>query len=186
MYPYCKALDPDEALRALARDRLSLSAAEIADHCGYLKAGKVRARQVCKALACRDYVHSHYVRVANRLVRRGKDLLHAGRLSLGQARALTRFAAADQEKLLDKVARGRLSVRDLESLAQGEDRRLSAADEAYYRRLCEFISERCGHPVALVPDRDNARAGNLTLRYENLDMLDAICALLRADLSEFS
>lgn len=184
-YPYCRALDVREALTCLADEQGTLTPAEIADLCGFLKDEGVRSLDVCKILDCRDYVHSHYVRIARRLIPRAKDCLHKGLLSLGHARALARLPASRQSELVDRVVRGQLSVRDIEAIARGDDRRLTAADEAYYRRLSDYLSERCGHPITLLPDRDNARAGQITLRYETLDMLDAICALMRIDLQEF-
>lgn len=184
-YPYCRALDASEALASLAENAATLSPAEIADHCGYLKSEGVRSLDVCKLLQCRDYAHSHYVRIARRLLPRAKEHLHKGALSLSHARALARLPATRQHELVDRATRGQLSVRDIEAIGRGDDRRLTATDEAYYRRLSDYISERCGHPMTLLPDRDNARAGQITLRYETLDMLDAICALLRVDLQEF-
>lgn len=159
--------------------------AQIADTCGFLRAEGVRTRAVCAALNCRNYTHSHYLQISRGLTLDLKAVLHRGGLTLGQARAIARVPPGEQHALADKAVRGRISVRSLEAVARGFDARLNAEDEAYYDRLSTHIGDAIGHPVIIKPDRGDKRAGTISVRYENLDMFEAICARMRVSLEEF-
>lgn len=109
-----------------------------------------------------------------------QELLRAGRLSPGHARALvTAPNAADLARQI--VARG-LSVREVEALlrrgAPPRKRRSAASGEkdADTRVLEEDLSANIG--MAVVIDHRPGGEGRVTIRYQSLDQLDRLCQLL--------
>lgn len=109
-----------------------------------------------------------------------QELLRAGRLSPGHARALVTVPnAADLARQI--VARG-LSVREVEALlrrgAPPRKRRSAASGEkdADTRVLEEDLSANIG--MAVVIDHRPGGEGRVTIRYQSLDQLDRLCQLL--------
>ncbi len=115
-----------------------------------------------------------------------REMVRAGELSAGHARALV--AVADAEELARKIARLGLSVREAERLAQehaekGDGRDVSSRtpeegsgrDDANVRALVRELEEALGVAVDIRPGR---RGGRITLRYDSLEQLDDICRRL--------
>jgi hypothetical protein len=185
-YPYCNALDADEAIVSLRHGASSFSPAELADTCAFLRDCGVLARVGCAALQCTNSEYSHWVYVGRHLHTDVKHLLHAQKITMGHARAIARVDANKQLATAQDAIRFKRSVRDLEFLVRGADPRLSAEEIAYYDRLADNISERIGHEFKVNPDADNKRAGYVTIRYESLEMFEAVCERLQIDLAEIS
>ncbi len=115
-----------------------------------------------------------------------REMVRAGELSAGHARALV--AVADAEELARKIARLGLSVREAERLAQehaekddGREAPSSTSagggkrDDANVRALVRELEEALGVAVDIRPGR---RGGRITLRYDSLEQLDDICRRL--------
>lgn len=111
-------------------------------------------------------------------VRRGVE---AGLLSAGHARALLNHPKPDQGA--KAVIKGGLSVRQTEVLAQRglvpprtrRPRGKLNSDERETKALARSISEHLGLRVEITWD---GRGGTVLVRYQELDQLEAVCALL--------
>jgi len=115
------------------------------------------------------------------------DLVEAGKLSMGHARAL--IGQEDAAKLAHRAVNDNLSVREIETLVRKLAKQISGdgsttsqhpkkpsgnADiEAVQSHLEEFL----GLPVLIKADAD-PRSGQVTIRYKTLDQLDLICQRL--------
>ena len=109
-----------------------------------------------------------------------------GELSEGHARAL--LGAADPgkiEDLAEKVVRGRLSVRATEALVRTARTKTKKDDgkgktapgkSAAIRDLEQRLTRAAGTKVAVKVDPGNAKRGELSIPYEDLDHLDRILA----------
>ena len=109
-------------------------------------------------------------------------LLADRRLDMGHARALLALDGARQVELANRVAALGLSVRQTEQLVRDA---LSAPREKRSRksnrdieRLERELSDQLGTSVAIHPGRGGA--GQLLIRYANLDHLDHLLTKLRA------
>ncbi|TVR96274.1 MAG: ParB/RepB/Spo0J family partition protein [Rhodospirillales bacterium] len=102
-----------------------------------------------------------------------RDLLDAGALSAGHARAL--IGATDAAGLAQKVVRRGLNVRQTEALVKAEGRkpgRARRSDKDPDTRAIEHdLSERLGLNVEI---KLNRNGGALVLHYRSLDQLDDI------------
>jgi ParB family chromosome partitioning protein len=111
-----------------------------------------------------------------------QELLIAGDLDMGHARALLTLPRADQIALANRVVAQGLTVRDTEKLvAQGgvaeQGGKRAAAVSRDLARLEEELSDLLG---AVVSVQANARgAGKLAIRFGDLDQLDGLIARLR-------
>ena len=110
-----------------------------------------------------------------------RQLLEAGELEMGHARALLSLEGEVQSRAAAEVVARDLSVRDTEALV----RRLNTPPkdsparqpDPDVRRLESDLSDRLGACVAI---RHGVRgAGRLVIRYTNLDELDGILARIR-------
>ena len=114
------------------------------------------------------------------------DLVEAGKLSMGHARAL--IGHDDAASLATKAVNDNLSVREIEKMvrqiaksvkagnAKPDDNRNLAEDAdiaAVQRHLEEFL----GLPVRIKADAD-PRTGSISIRYGSLDQLDLVCQRL--------
>ena len=110
-----------------------------------------------------------------------QDLLMAGDLDMGHARALLPLDGASQIQLAHQIAARQMSVRDAEKLVQHQlnprkqiptpprDRDVVALEEA--------LSDALGATVQI---KTNAKgAGSVTLHYSSLDQLDGLLDRLR-------
>lgn len=114
------------------------------------------------------------------------DLVEAGDLSMGHARALIGQDNAGQ--LARKAVSGKLSVREVEKLVRAADpesetaRRQARpsrdpAKDADIAAVQNHLEEFLGLPVNIKTDTD-PRSGQVTIRYRTLDQLDLICQRL--------
>ena len=115
-----------------------------------------------------------------------REHLEAGRLSAGHARAIA--AAPDPERLARVIVEGDLTVRQAEALARkGENVAADAspppprapepgrAKDADTQALEQDLSESLGLKVQIV---DRNGAGEVRVRYANLEQLDGLCQRL--------
>lgn len=112
-----------------------------------------------------------------------QDMLYAGSLDMGHARALLTLDAARQIELATKIAARGLSVREAEALARraaagpaaGKIRKTDAAKSRDLKSFEESVAERLGTKVEIVPAK---KGGRLVIHYasnEHLsDLLDMI------------
>ena len=112
-----------------------------------------------------------------------REMLLAGTIEMGHARALLSLEPLDQERLAREVAARQLSVRATEALVrqrlqppQHAPRRPPGKDPDT-RRLEREVSERIGAPVAI--DHDAKGRGKLVIGYSSLDELEGILRHLR-------
>jgi ParB family transcriptional regulator, chromosome partitioning protein len=114
----------------------------------------------------------------NRLV---QDMLMAGKLDMGHARALLPVAGAQQVALAQRIVHKGLSVREIERLVQhllNPPRKLVERPvDRDLLRLQEELSDGLGANVAI---RANGKgAGRVTIEFGSLDQLDGLIARLR-------
>ena len=106
-----------------------------------------------------------------------RDLVRNGILSAGHARAL--IGAPDPGRLAGQVVARGLNVRQTEALATAKPRpRLGRGEPAPERELAALerdLSTRVGLKVSI---RHGERGGELSIRYHDLDQLDALVRLL--------
>ncbi len=106
-----------------------------------------------------------------------REMLLAGSIEMGHARALLSLDSAGQERLANEVATRQLSVRQTEALVrqiqQGRPaHKPKLMKDADTRRLEQDITEKIGAPVTIT---FNAKGkGQLVIRYSSLDELDGI------------
>ena len=108
-----------------------------------------------------------------------QDMLHAGELDMGHARALLPLDAAKQLQAAREIKDKALSVRAAEALAHDLLSGKSVASKSKSKapakkskdtqRLEEELSERLGTTVAIVPAK---KGGKLVIAYANFDHLD--------------
>ena len=114
------------------------------------------------------------------------DLVEAGDLSMGHARAL--IGQDNAAQLARKAIKDQLSVREIEKLAkgsgsEGDTARRQArpsrdpAKDADIAAVQGHLEEFLGLPVKIKTDSD-PRSGAVTIRYRTLDQLDLICQRL--------
>ncbi len=157
-------LEEGQALRSL-RDAYALTHEQLAD-----AVGKSRAAV------------TNLLRLLN-LAAGAQELLAAGELEMGHARALLVLPLADQASVASRVATQRLSVRQTEALV----RRLLAgspapvAADADTRRLERTLSERLGAPATIAAGKGGR--GRIVIRYGSLEELDGLLSRLGVDAS---
>ncbi|WJW75498.1 ParB/RepB/Spo0J family partition protein [Thiohalobacter sp. IOR34] len=112
-----------------------------------------------------------------------KQLVEAGKLEMGHARALLALKGQAQSETARQVAGRGLSVRETERLVkrrQGEPERPKKAPPAVdpdVRRLEQELGERLGAAVKL--QQSGKGRGKLVISYNSLDELDGILAHIR-------
>ena len=114
-----------------------------------------------------------------------KELLRNGSLSAGHGRAL--LAVEDPEQVALRAVERGLTVRDLERLGQSESdhslKKKAAQPEnplkdADTRALERMLEDKLGMTVNLTFGKNG---GEVRIRYQTLDQLDALCYRLRGD-----
>ncbi|MEO1647485.1 MAG: ParB/RepB/Spo0J family partition protein [Pseudomonadota bacterium] len=114
------------------------------------------------------------------------DLVEAGKLSMGHARALIGQESATE--LARKAVNDNLSVREVEKLVRklatvggaGTSQGASSAPPAENADIIavqSHLEEFLGLPVRIKADAD-PRSGQVTIRYRTLDQLDLVCQRL--------
>lgn len=111
-----------------------------------------------------------------------REMLQDGRLTMGHARAL--ITAEDPSALAQKVVRDGLSVRQTEKLAKGVGEPAAprpapraVEKDADTKALEADLSAATGLRVS-VDHKSGGEAGQVTIRYDDFEGLDAICRLL--------
>jgi ParB family chromosome partitioning protein len=108
-----------------------------------------------------------------------QDLLRAGQISAGHARAL--IVTDNPSELARQVAERGLSVRETERLAKGPAAQPSpprphkAIKDADTQALERDLSAALGMKVEIA---HAGKGGSMTIRYEDLDQLDDLCRRL--------
>jgi ParB family chromosome partitioning protein len=123
---------------------------------------------------------SNLLRLLN-LARPVQELLMAGDIDMGHARALLPLDGASQIQLANQVAAKQLSVRDTERLVQQllnpRQKKPAPQPDRDLLRLEEEISDAIG---ALVKIKANKKgAGEVSIRFGSLDQLDGLLGRLR-------
>jgi ParB family chromosome partitioning protein len=111
-----------------------------------------------------------------------QDMLMAGQLDMGHARALLAVDLATQIQLAHRVAARGLSVREAEALVARHGRAAATPKRASARsrdvvRLEEELADALGASVQLKVDARGR--GRLAIAFASLDQLDGIVARLR-------
>ena len=112
-----------------------------------------------------------------------RDMLLAGEIEMGHARALLPLPALDQERLARVVAIKALSVRATEALVRDRQKPAKAAPrssekDADTARLERELSDRVGAPVS-ISQNNRGGGGKLTISYSSLDELEGILSHLK-------
>ncbi len=123
---------------------------------------------------------SNLLRLLN-LVEPVQELLMAGDLDMGHARALLPLDGARQIQLANQIARRKLSVREAERLVQQalapEKHQPRPQPDRDLLRLEEEIADTIGAKVSI---RANKRgAGEVRIHFASLDQLDGVLARMR-------
>jgi len=110
-----------------------------------------------------------------------KTLLASGELSAGHARAL--LSVKDPEALARRIIERGMTVRDVERIAQDDDKAATPSDtprrrekDPDTRALEKAIEDVLGLSVSI---SHGARGGELRIKYRTLEQLDAVCRRLR-------
>ncbi|MEM9500290.1 MAG: ParB/RepB/Spo0J family partition protein [Pseudomonadota bacterium] len=119
------------------------------------------------------------------------DLVEAGRLSMGHARAL--IGQDDAATLAQRAVNDNLSVREIEKLVRKVAKQVNgladggaggspqsvrdATSDADIAAVQSHLEEFLGLPVRIKADSD-PRSGAVTIRYRTLDQLDLVCQRL--------
>ncbi len=117
-----------------------------------------------------------------KLPEKTKAYVAGGQISAGHARAL--LAVADSDSVAKRIIDEGLTVRDVEHIAQREAdtavatgaKKPRAAKDADTRALEQTLSEALGLVVTI---SHRGGAGDVRIRYRNLEQLDTLCHRLR-------
>ncbi|THF64754.1 ParB/RepB/Spo0J family partition protein [Pseudothauera nasutitermitis] len=124
---------------------------------------------------------SNLLRLLN-LVTPVQELLMAGDIDMGHARALLPLDGASQIQLANQVAARGLSVRETERLVQHtvnpRQQKAVPPPDRDLLRLEEELSDAIGATVKIKANRKGA--GEVAIRFADLDQLDGLLARLRA------
>lgn len=123
---------------------------------------------------------SNLLRLLN-LAKPVQELLMAGDIDMGHARALLPLDGANQIQLANVVAARQLSVRETERLVQQvlnpRQKKAHAAPDRDLVRLEEEIADAIGATVKIKANKKGA--GELTIRFGSLYQLDGVLGRLR-------
>ena len=161
-----RPLEEAEALRRL-RDEFGLTQQAVADAVG-------KSREAVANL----------LRLLN-LDPAVRELLDAGALEMGHARALLPLPTAEQIAAAQQTVREKLNVRQTEALVRSllagdaPPKKPAASKDPDTLALEQRVKERLGAPVSIAHDAKGA--GRVTIRYASLDELDGILSHLLPD-----
>ncbi|QDF95232.1 chromosome partitioning protein ParB [Azoarcus sp. DD4] len=123
---------------------------------------------------------SNLLRLLN-LAGQVQELLMAGDIDMGHARALLPLDGASQIQLANLVAARQLSVRETERLVQHtlnpRQKKAAPAPDRDLLRLEEEIADAIGATVKIKANKKGA--GEVTIRFGSLDQLDGLLGRLR-------
>lgn len=110
-----------------------------------------------------------------------QELLMAGDIDMGHARALLPLDGASQIQLANQIAARGLSVRDTERMVQHllnpRPQKAPPTPDRDLQRLEEELSDHIGATVKIKANRKGA--GEVVIRFANLDQLDGLLTKLR-------
>ena len=110
-----------------------------------------------------------------------QDMLMAGEIDMGHARALLPLSNVLQVQIAQRIAQKGLSVREAERLVQREmtppAAKVAPKPDRDLLRLQEELSDTLGAMVAIKTNRKGA--GKLTIEFSDLDQLEGLLARLR-------
>jgi ParB family chromosome partitioning protein len=110
-----------------------------------------------------------------------QELLMAGDIDMGHARALLPLDGASQIRIANQVAARQLSVRETEKLARHildpRPQKTAPAPDRDLLRLEEEIADAIGATVKIKTNRKGA--GEMVIRFGSLDQLDGLLGRLR-------
>jgi ParB family chromosome partitioning protein len=116
------------------------------------------------------------------LAKPAQDMLMAGDIEMGHARALLPLAKAEQGRIAALVADKGMSVRDTERLVARElnpsPEKLPKVVDRDLARLEEELADAIGAEIKINANRKGV--GSLNIRFASLDQLDGILSRLRA------
>tara|TARA_Y100001954_G_scaffold207831_1_gene231686 strand:+ start:2591 stop:3262 length:672 start_codon:yes stop_codon:yes gene_type:complete len=119
----------------------------------------------------RSYI-TNLIRI-NSLPKKTKDLIRAEKISFGHARALV--GIENQEKIIDRIMKNQLSVRETEELVnreKGKDKSyIERNKDANIRDYEKYLSLKLGYKVII---NDKGGKGSITIKYKNLEQLERI------------
>lgn len=135
-------------------------------------------QQIADAVGKSRVAIANLLRLLN-LGRIAKDMLAAGDLEMGHARALLGLTGVEQDRAAHKVVEERLSVRQAEELV----RRMLAGDaprpaktqnnnDADTQRLEQQLSDQLGAPVSI--KQSAGGKGEVVIKYTTLEELDGV------------
>lgn len=131
------------------------------------------------------YELSHLLRISRKLTEPVKGLLLKAKLSEGHARALSRLSEQQQDKTARDAIQRRWSVRRTEQEVKAILAGTSVNDDnSYYENLGEKISAQIGHPVKVVPCKQDQSTGVIEIKYLGFDAFDGIMSRLRVRLED--
>lgn len=123
---------------------------------------------------------SNLLRLLN-LAQPVQELLMAGDIDMGHARAILPLDGANQIQLAHHVAARGISVRDTERMVQQlinpRQKKLAPTPDRDLQRLEEEVADSIGASVRIKANRKGA--GEVTIRFGSLDQLDGVLARLR-------
>ncbi len=115
------------------------------------------------------------------LAKPAQDMLMAGDIEMGHARALLPLSKGEQGRMAALVVEKGYSVREIERLVSRElnpplKKHADKAPDRDLLRLEEELSDRLGATVSISANRKGS--GSLTIRFGSLDQLDGLLARL--------
>ncbi|MCF8151843.1 MAG: ParB/RepB/Spo0J family partition protein [Sulfuritalea sp.] len=115
------------------------------------------------------------------LAKPAQDMLMAGDIEMGHARALLPLSKSEQSRMAALVVDKGYSVREIERLVSRElnpplKKHADKAPDRDLLRLEEELSDRLGATVSISANRKGS--GSLTIRFGSLDQLDGLLARL--------
>jgi ParB family chromosome partitioning protein len=142
-------------------------------------------QQAAEALGRSRSAASNLLRLLQ-LAKPAQDMLMAGDIEMGHARALLPLSKAEQGRMAALVADKGYSVRETEKLVARElnpplPKNREAATNRDLLRLEEELSDNLGAVVKIVANRKGA--GSLSVRFSSLDQLDGLLGRIRGSLS---
>lgn len=115
------------------------------------------------------------------LAKPAQDMLMAGDIEMGHARALLALVKTDQGRVAAEVVEKGLSVRETERMVARElappSKKAVKESNRDLERLEEELADSIGASVRIAANRKGA--GSLAIRFSSLDQLDGILARLR-------
>jgi ParB family chromosome partitioning protein len=150
----------------------------------YVESFHVTVDQLAERLGESRSNTSNYLRLLS-LHQEIQDMLTAGQIAMGQARAIAGIHDPQRQLGLARLAvRRNLSVRQVEQLARGDDRfqpTAATSERASNRRHLSDVerglSQAMGLPVIVVPGR-RKNSGRVMIRYNSLEEFDRIAERL--------